>query len=286
MRYTALTNTSFIIASVGRGLFGTTIAPSHSAGEIVKMYYGNFDDNTVIAKNVVSWEPPHDPHRTRPDLVTTNFTLEDGYNASFDPFDYCGYHRFRPDELFSDTDSCGTYVGGEFGGQRGLSLYDRMLANEEQLLEVTGEPVILLRRLWGGETCLCRTSRKDSATVKSLCTICFGTGFKGGFVQYLNPRRDDQRIMVHFAPSDEELAMGPQSAWDQKFKPNTWTLSVPAVKDRDVIIRFDPYGELTWMFIVNFVSRGNSIFGQYARQRISLSRLDETDVMYQYNFMK
>lgn len=290
MRYTNLTTTTvpppyFIVMASGRGQFGTTIQNTHNVGEVVKMYYGNKDDNTVIAKNLVSWESPYDPHRTRPDLVTTDFTLEDGYNTGFDPFDYCGYHRFRPDELFSDTDNCGTYVGGQFGGQRGLLLFERMLANEEQLLEVTGEPAILLRRLWSGETCICRTSRKDSSKVRS-CALCFGTGFKIGFVQYLNPRRADQRIMIHFAPSEEDLGMGAQSGWDQKFKPGTWTIAVPAIKDRDVIVRFNAFGEMDWIYVVNSVSRSKSIFGQYARQKMSLSRLDKTDIMYQFKIMK
>lgn len=291
MRYSSLVtipgpiNTpGFSIPSNGRGLFGTLIQNNHNIGELIRMYYGNKDDNTVIAKNLVSWESPHDPHRTRPDLVTTDFTLEDGYHTGFEFFDYCGYHRFRPDELLDDSDNCGTYVGGEYNGHRGMFIFDRMLANEEQLLEVTGEPAILLRRLWSGETCICRTSRKDSSKVRS-CAICFGTGFKGGFVQYRNPRRDDQRIMVHFSPSDEDLGMGPQSGWDQKFKPGTWTLAVPSIKDRDVLVRFNEFGEMDWIYIVSAVSRAKSMFGRYARQKLSLNRLDKTDVMYQFKII-
>lgn len=287
MRYTSITlspTRGFVVSSTGRGQFGTTIQSTHHAGETIRMYYGNKDDNTVIAKNLVSWESPNDPHRTRPDLVTTDFTLEDGYHAGFEFFDYCGYHRFRPDELLNDSDNCGTYVGGEYNGHRGMSIYDRMLANEEMLLEVTGEPIILLRRLWSGERCICMTSRKDSAKVRS-CALCFGTGYKNGYVQYNNPRRDDRRVMVHFAPADEELGMGPQSGWDQRFKPGNWTLAVPAIKDRDVIIRFDEFGERDWIYVVDAVSRAKSMFGRYARQRIKLSRLDKTDVMYQFKFM-
>ena len=284
MYYTSLTNKTFVVSATGRGLFGTTISSSHNVGEIVKMYYGNHDDNTVIAKNLVSWESPHDPHRTRPDLVTTDFTLQDGYHTDFEFFDYCGYHRYRPDELLDDQ-QCNTYVGGEYNGHRGLNIYDRMLAREEQLLEVTGEPAILLRRIWSGETCICRTSRKDNSKVRS-CAICFGTGFKGGFIQYLNPRRIDQRVMVHFAPSDEDLGMGPQSGWDQKFKPGTWTLAVPSIKDRDVIVRFNEFGEMDWIYVVNAVSRAKLMFGRYARQKLQLSRLDKTDVLYQFRIMK
>jgi len=285
MRYTSLTNTTFVVPLTGRGQFGTTIQNNHNVGELVKVYYGNKDDNTVIAKNLVSWEPPNDPHRTRPDLVTTDFTLEDGYHTGFEFFDYCGYHRFRPDELLDDTGGCATYVGGEFNGHRGMFIFDRMLANEEQLLEVTGEPAILLRRLWGGETCICRTSRKDSSKVRS-CAVCFGTGFKGGFVQYRNPRRDDQRVMVHFAVADEEISMKPQAGWDQTFAPGTWTIAVPAVKDRDVLVRFNEFGEIDWIYVVSGVSRAKSMFGRYARQKLKLNRLDRTDVMYQFKVIK
>ena len=41
------------------------------------------------------------------------FTLEDGYNASFQGFDYCGYHSQYPDLLFKDK-QCNTYVGGTY----------------------------------------------------------------------------------------------------------------------------------------------------------------------------
>lgn len=287
MKYTSLQlgPPGFVVPSTGRGQFGTTIQNTHNAGELVKMYYGNQDDNTVIAKNLVSWESPNDPHRTRPDLITTDFTLEDGYHTGFEWFDYCGYHRWRPDELLSDTDNCGTYVGGEYNGHRGLSLYDRTLANEEQLLEVTGEPAILLRRLWSGERCICMTSRKDSSKVRS-CALCFGTGYKGGYVQYHNPRRDDEKIMVHFAPSDEDIGMGPQAGWEQKFKPGTWTLAVPSVKDRDVIVRFDEFGQMDWIYVIDAVERAKVMFGQSARQKLKLSRLDKTDVLYQFKLMK
>lgn len=284
MRYTSLTDTEFVVSSTGRGLFGTEIQPTHNIGEYVRMYYGNYDDNTVIAKGLVSWETPHDSGRTRPDLVTTDFTLEDGYHTGFEYFDYCGYHRYRPDELFNDQ-QCNTYVGGEYNGHRGLNLYDRMLANEEQLLEVTGEPSILLRRIWSGGVCICRTSRKDSAAVRS-CALCFGTGFKGGYVQYFNPRRADNRIMVHFAPSDEEIAMKAQAGWDQTFTPGTWTLAVPSVKDRDVIVRFDEYGQMDWIYVVDSVSRGKLMFGRSARQKLKLSRLDKTNVLYQFKIVK
>lgn len=293
MRYTSLgsmltgniNRPTFIVMSSGRGQFGTTIQNTHNVGELVKMYYGNQDDNTVIAKNLVSWESPNNPHRTRPDLITTDYTLEDGYHTGFEPFDYCGYHRARPDELLSDTGGCGTYVGGEYNGHRGMNAYDRMLATEEQLLEVTGEPAILLRRIWGGERCICMTSRKDSAKVRS-CALCFGVGYKGGYVQYLNPRRLDQKIMVHFEPADEEISMKPQAGWDQTFAPRTWTLAVPSIKDRDVLVRFDEYGQMQWIYEISAVSRAKNMLQVSGRQKLKLNRLDKTDVLYQFKLIK
>lgn len=281
MAYTSKTTTTFTVGLTGRGLFGTTIASTHSIGEAVRLYYGNYDDNSVISKNLVSWEAPNDSHRTRKDLITTDFTLEDAYGAGFEPYDYCGYHSQYPDLLFTEQ-QCNTYVGGEVNGVRGLFLTDRLIANQEQLLDTTGEPVVLLKRIWQGETCICRTSRKDSPRVRS-CSICFGTGFKGGFVQYKNPRRNDQRIMVHFAPSDEDIGMGAQSGWDQKFKPNAWTLRVPSIKDRDYIVKFDyeDKNKIQWIYVVNTVSRGETVLGVATRQRLNISRIDRTDVIYQ-----
>lgn len=286
MRYTALTANSFIVAGTGRGQFNSVIAPNHIAGEVVKMYYGNKDDNSVIAKGLVSWDLPFDPHRVRPDLITTDYTLEDGYNASFEPYDYCGYHRFRPDTLLDGGD-CGSYLGGLYGGERGFVLSERVLAQEEQLLEIDGESVILLRRIWQGDTCACRTSRRDSALVRS-CAVCWGTGFKGGYIQYINPRRDDARIRVHFAPADEDLGFGAQEGIGQRFKPNTWTLMVPSIKDRDLIVRFDEYDQnrVQWIYRVNSVSRGETVFGVSTRQRLSLYRIDRDDVEYSFPIKK
>ncbi len=286
MRYSGITNTTFIIAPTGRGLFGSFIQNNHNVGELVRMYYGNHDDNSIIDKNVVLWEPPYDPKRMRPDLITTDFTLEDGYNASFEGFDYCGYHNQYPDLLFTDK-QCNTYVGGDYNGSLGLYLTERQMAVEEQLLSVTGEAVVLLRRIWQGETCICRTSRKDSSMVRS-CAICFGTGFKKGFIQYLNPRENSMRILLHFSPNDEDIGMGAQSGWQQNFKPNAWTLNVPSIKDRDLIVRFDyeNKNQINWIYIVNNVSRGETIFGSATRQKLNLSRLDRTDVVYQFKFIK
>jgi hypothetical protein len=92
--------------------------------------------------------------------------------------------------------------------------------------------------------------------------------------------------MVHFAPADEALQMRSQAGWDENFDPATWTLNVPAIKDRDLLVRFDEYGERDWIYRVDAVSRGKSFFGRYTRQKLKLSRVDKSDVIYTFKLIK
>lgn len=285
MRYSSLSitgdNMSFFVMNAGRALFDSAPA-AHTIGETISLYLGNVSQSALIAQAVVHWETPgqNDPHRFRPDLITTDFTLEDGYNGDFEPYDYCGWHTPRIDTLLNGGD-CGSYMGGNVGGYRNFNIYDQMLAREEMLLEATGEPCVLLKRIWSGEKCPCILSRRESPRLRS-CVLCFGTGFKHGYIQYTNPRRQDQKIMLRFNGADEDVKLGSQMGFAQDYKPAAWTLAIPSIKDRDIIIRFDEYGYLDWAYEVLKVGRIKTLFDQWGRQKLSLDRIDKTSVIYQF----
>jgi hypothetical protein len=212
-------------------------------------------------------------------VVVTDYTDND--RQVFDRFDYCGWRDSRPQDTIYGKNDCGTYLGGEYNGFRGFNIYDRMLAQEEMLIEATGEPVILLKRIWDGVTCSCLNSRKVSPKVKS-CQSCYGTGYEGGYIQYVYPRRSDTRILVSFKEAAEDLQYDEKAALNQSFEPAAWTLAQPTIKDRDLLIRFDFTNDIEFIYEVLNVSRSKNFKRKFGRQDMSIKRLDKTDIVYTY----
>jgi hypothetical protein len=149
------------------------------------------------------------------------------------------------------------------------------------LIEATGEPVILLKRIWDGVTCSCLNSRKVSPKVKS-CQSCYGTGYEGGYIQYVYPRRSDTRILVSFKEAAEDLQYDEKAALNQSFEPAAWTLAQPTIKDRDLLIRFDFTNDIEFIYEVLNVSRSKNFKRKFGRQDMSIKRLDKTDIVYTY----
>ena len=87
--------------------------------------------------------------------------------------------------------------------------------------------------------------------------------------------------MLHFSVAEEDLHLGPQSSLEQLYKPSAWTISIPTIKDRDIIVRYDEFSKEEWRYEVLNTTRIKPIFGKYARQRMQLIRLDKTDPRYQ-----
>lgn len=286
IRYTAVDrlNHTFSVPTNGRALLNTSAA-SYLIGDKVELFLRCTDDNTVIITATPTYHDGYASGReiNAEGLVVTDFSDNDKY--FFQGFDFCGYHQALPQETLTGKNDkdCGSYLGGEFNGLRGFNLYDRMLNREEVLLDQTGEPVILLKRIWKGETCSCMDPRALHPKMRS-CENCYGTGFEGGFTQYLNLRREDRRIMVHFNESPEDLLLGDKDHLIQGFEPNGWTLPIPAVKDRDLLLRFDITNDLEFIYEIQNVSREKILFRQYGRQTFTLKRLDKTDVVYTFPF--
>ncbi len=282
VRYISKTDTSFILLQGGRGLNNTS-ADVHISGDKVRMFLECQDKNTAIVMATPHFDSNTQSGREikNTGLVITDYTDND--QKFFQGFDFCGYHRALPQNTLSGKDDCGSYLGGEFNGQRGMNLFDRMLNREEVLLDQTGEPVILLRRLWDGEKCSCSTSRRNHPKVKG-CKKCFGTSYLGGYSQHLNRRREDLRTMVQFGDTKEDLKLGPHQHLEQDYEPQCWTIPTPAIRDRDLIIRFDYNDDIEYFYEVLNTTKDKLFFRHYTRQRLSLKRLDKTDIVYTFKY--
>ena len=86
--------------------------------------------------------------------------------------------------------------------------------------------------------------------------------------------------MVSFADAVENLKLGSYEHLEQDFEPSAWTTPVPAIKDRDLLIRFDFTDNQEYIYEVLKVSREKVVFRHFTRQRLDLKRLDKTDIVY------
>jgi hypothetical protein len=280
IRYNALSDseTAFLVPTGGRGLLNSTPG-LYVDGDEVTFFTNCKDENTVIIMSTPTFHDGYDMQRevAGTGLVVTDYSDND--RKFYQGYDFCGYHKALPQQTLNGVDDCGTYLGGEYNGFRGFNLWDRMIGREEVLLDSVGEPVILLKRIWDGQTCSCMGSRRMHPKVKS-CKECFGTGYAGGFNQYENLRRGDNRVMLSFAEAPEDLKLGSYEHLEQDFEPSAWTTPVPAIRDRDLIVRFDFTDDQEYIYEVLKVSKEKIVFRHFTRQRLELKRLDKTDIVY------
>lgn len=278
IRYSAKTDTSFIVPSNGRGLNGTSPG-IYMSGDSISMFLACQDKNSVIVVGTPTYIDGYESGReiNGTGLVVTDYTDND--RKFFQGFDFCGYHRAMPQKTLQGVDDCGSYLGGEFNGMRGMNLFDRMLNREEVLLDQVGEPVILLKRIWDGETCSCSDSRRMHPKIKG-CKKCFGTGYLNGYVQYDYKRRNDGRVMMAFGDTKEDLKLTQQAHLEQDYEPQCWTLPNPAIRDRDLIVRFDFNNDVEYIYEVLNTTKDKLFFRHYTRQRLSIKRMDKTDIIY------
>jgi hypothetical protein len=228
-------------------------------------------------------------HQKIKDLLTTDLSTSDALNEDFPMYDFAGYHRIDPVSLL--TGKCvGSYIGGETGcidkyGNvnrfRGLNLQDRNLQRQEVLLSITGRDAILIKRTRTGITCSC--FQPSSEYPDDRCPRCIGTGFVMGYTQFFNPRSADGRIKVRIGPTDEKVKIN-DSGLESDFISDFWTLTVPTIKDRDIIILFDqngPDGVEEFRYEVLSVNRNNTIVGMEGMQKFRGQRIRKYDPAYQ-----
>ena len=165
--------TGFIVDDNGRGLNNTSRS-THLQGESVSLFLKCQDSNEIIVGGVPTYHADVDSDREIQNTGVVVNDYSDNDRKFFQGFDFCGYHTPLPQQILQGKNDCGSYLGGEFNGFRGMNLFDRMLNREEVLLDQVGEPVILLKRIWDGPTCSCATLRREHPSVKKCKTFSFG----------------------------------------------------------------------------------------------------------------
>ena len=216
----------------------------------------------------------------------------------------CTYHRENWDNLFS-RNQCGTYSGGRqmrvipgvnngnpvpVGG--GIDVWGHATRTEEDLLGKTGTPFVLLRRKWTGKKCPILSMRSEHPRAR--CFSCYGTTFDGGYDRLINERpirmgeeNPHGFIMIRLDPYDNDIELHQNEGLKQIDVINGWTISIPHIKDRDVLIRYyfnletQQYEE-EFRYEVLKVNRNTLLFGQLGKQGITLRRLDRTREIYKY----
>jgi hypothetical protein len=308
---------AFLTDATGRGYLGT-VAESHVSGTVVELWCGNEDGNTIIAQAeptfqksnyALTWvlsdgygpdgyrdgydgydaygDGYYFPRQVKRDDLTTDGTNNDS-QGDFPPFDYCGtYRRLAPSDFWK-----GQCIGSYFGGVqwqngqlvRGNNVQDQTLQREELLLETTGEPFVLMRRFWTGIRCSCFMLRREHPDAR--CPVCFNTGFVGGFEQFINPRRSDGRILVRVDPAVDDLKIGDKDGLTPDYKPGSWTIAFPAIKDRDVLVRFNENNTEEFRYEVLDVTRVRAFFGQSGVQKFNMQRFVRSDIIYQLSVQR
>jgi len=109
---------------------------------------------------------------------------------------------------------------------------------------------------------------------------CYGTKFVFGYEQYFNPRRSDGRILVRPSPAEEDVKMT-EAGMESEFTVSFWTLTVPTIKDRDIIILFDMEGNEEYRYEVLSVTRNNTALGLQGGQQFKAQRIRKFDPAYQ-----
>jgi hypothetical protein len=303
LQYTSKEAGVFYIGDDQRGKFSTQVS-SHFAGEIVRLFKGVEEGNSVIQSGTAAWHNVNprnvdeigefnvadDGYReNKEDILTTDLSGAEESTSGFPAYDTCGYHRPSPQDTFSGK-CVGSYVGGENNGFRGLNIQAQEQGRLEVLLQLTGTPCVLLRRKQTGRRCRCGSSdlRREHPTAR--CPFCYGTGFEGGYDRIFNTRPISElfvntagMINVRVNPYVDDLKLESSNGLIQPVEQTAWTLAVPIVKDRDVLVTFLQDFTEEFRYEILDVTRNRIFFNQVGQQNFRMRRQDKTDIMYTYN---
>jgi hypothetical protein len=230
-------------------------------------------------------------HQVAKDNLNTDLSASDVDNVTFPSYDYAGYHRTDPVQLLNG-ECVGSYIGGEMGcidgyGNinllRGLSLQDQNNQRQELLLTVTGRPAVLIRRVHTGITCSCYLPSSEYQDDR--CPLCYGTKFVFGYEQYFNPRRSDGRLLVRTGPADDGVKMY-EAGLESELNLDIWTLTVPTIHQRDIVVLFDVDDNEEFRYEVGTVTRNNTIIGMEGGQKFKGIRIRKTDPAYQVRIFR
>jgi len=226
-------------------------------------------------------------HQVTKDLLHAAWQEMDAANVDFPMYDFSGYHRTDPVQLLNGT-CVGSYIGGEMGcidkyGNvqilRGFSLQDQNTQRQEVLLSITGRDAILIKMVHTGITCACYLPSSEYQDDR--CPKCYGTKFVYGYEQYFNPRSSNGRIKVRPGPTAENIKQT-EAGLESEFPVDLWTLAVPTIHTRDIIILFDQDGiNEEFRYEISDVTRNNTIVGLQGGQHMKALRIRKYDPAYQ-----
>ena len=221
--------------------------------------------------------------RGQPFDNNTTSVFQNDQEGDFSRFPYCGTYYRRSAQNFLQGQCSGSYFGGMKKNSNGdlvrsNNLYDEMNNREELILESTGEPVYIFRRMWTGTRCHCQMSRREHQ--QGRCPTCFSTGFVAGYLPLFNDRRPDLKFLIRVDPTTDDLLNNPQGL-EPDYKPSGWTLAYPGIKDRDVIVRFNPEGTQEYRYEILNVTRNRVLFSNPGQQKFTMQRFPKTDIIYQ-----
>jgi len=231
-------------------------------------------------------------HQVVKDLLHMDLSEADASNVNFPMYDFSGYHRTDPVQLLNGT-CVGSYIGGEMGcidkyGNvqilRGFSLQDQNTQRQDVLLSITGRDAILIKMVHTGITCSCYLPSSEYQDDR--CPKCYGTKFVFGYEQYFNQRSSNGRIRVRPGPTVENIKQT-EAGLESEFPVDLWTLSVPTIHTRDIIVLFDQDGvNEEFRYEVSDVTRNNTIVGLQGGQHMKALRIRKFDPAYQIRIFR
>lgn len=266
----------------------------------VLLYIGEFDrsfDKVMMCQSrfeyfKYAYRDGYGYKQQEEDILNTDLSVNEELNEDFPYLSYTGWRRRDPVKLFAG-DCVGSYIGGyQFCADgydgvgrmlRPISFNDANNQRQEALLEIDGEPVVLLSLQTTGIRCSC--FQPSSEYPDDRCIKCFGRGFVLSYNQYFNPRRSDGRIMVRISPFDEDIKMY-DTGLESEVITDAWTLTIPTIKDRDIIIRYDIADNEEYRYEVLSVNRQRTVLRQTGGQKMRIQRIRKTDIAYQIPVFK
>lgn len=220
------------------------------------------------------------------DYLSTDYHAADAANVTFPEYDFAGYHRTDLVQLVDGT-CVGTYIGGQQGCidgygnynvYRGISMQDQNTQRQDLKLQLDGQPACLIRRRQTGVICNCYLASSEYPDDR--CPYCLGGKFVLSYNQYFDPRHSDGRIRVRLSPTDEQLKMY-EAGLESEFPLPMWTLTVPTIKMRDVLVLFDQDDNESFRYEVGAVTHNQMFIGLDGGQNLKTFRVRKTDPIYQ-----
>jgi len=303
-----LPNNSLILNTplLQRGMYGTTATMHRVDGydgsktypTTISLFAGVEEQNLQISMSYNNFLHPNYAytqadgyHQVQKDLLTIDLSASDEFNKENPHYDYAGWHRTNPVDLLGGV-CVGSYIGGQMfytdkdgnkiGPLRGLNLQQQNMQRQEMVLNTTGEPVTLIKRQWTGITCSCFNPLSENADDR--CPKCLGTRMVIGWEQYVNPNRSDGKILIRVSSFEDDLKRT-EAGLDPEMTVDCWTVTVPTIKDRDMIVRYDQDGNEEFRYEVLSVSRNKTILGLQGAQKFRMQKIRKFDALYQTNVL-